>query len=85
MTRYVMLTQDNCIQCNILKGMLDNVLKGKYNDNITVVHRQSDEDTFMEYAGEYRLQGVPALINVETKEVLKDFRHGLTLKSFLEA
>lgn len=82
MAKAVLLTQDNCPQCTSLKMFLEFGMKGKYDDLIEVVHRQSDESRFMELVKANDISSTPALISSEA--VLRDCAPTKTI-DFLDA
>ena len=56
--------------------MLAGPLRGRYDHDVTVVHRQSAPDTFQELAERYRVKTTPAVVHLPSGEVLLD-THGL--------
>ena len=66
----VVLTQDSCPKCENLKKFLDLGLKGKYNDQIEFVHRQTQEDRFNELVSQFSVMSTPVMIKGE--EILRD-------------
>ncbi|HHX07652.1 MAG TPA: glutaredoxin [Erysipelothrix sp.] len=66
----LILTQDYCPKCENLKKFLELGLKGKYNDQIEFVHRQTESDRFDELVRKFEIQATPAIIKGE--DVLRD-------------
>lgn len=64
------LTQDQCPKCENLKKYLELGLKGKYNDQIEFIHRQSNPQRFNELVEKYQVQSTPVMIKGE--EILRD-------------
>lgn len=60
---FVLLTQEDCPNCERLKKMLAGPLRGTFDGQIEVVHRQSDPDAFEEQTRLHGLQSVPVLIH----------------------
>lgn len=82
--KYVMLTQDNCNNCERLKLLLAKPMKGEFDSIIDKVHRQSEPERFLALVREYQVATVPVLINLESKEVMTRFDNGLHVKRFLQ-
>ena len=59
---FVLLTQDDCPSCERLKKMLAGPLKGQFDGQIEVVHRQHHPEAFSWWAQQHRIQSVPALL-----------------------
>lgn len=59
---FILLTQDDCPNCERLKKMLSGPLKGQFDDQIEVIHRQSRLDDFTALAQAHRIQSAPALL-----------------------
>jgi len=68
---FVLLTQDACSGCERLKKMLAGPLKGKFDTQIEVVHRQSVPERFAELTQAHQVQTLPALVHV-SGEVLRN-------------
>lgn len=58
-----LLTQDDCPNCERLKKMLAGPLKGAFDGQIEVVHRQSSPERFSELAQTHQVQSLPALVH----------------------
>ena len=82
-TRFVLLTQDNCPNCERLKLMLDKPLKGQFNDQIELVHREERSSDFEALVSEFGVQSTPALIDRERGEVLRNTGGLGEVKNFL--
>jgi glutaredoxin len=82
--KYVMLTQDNCPNCDRLKLLLAKPMKGEYDDKIEIVHRQQNPDEFLTFVKEYGVASTPVIINTEEKTVMNRFDSGVQLKKFLQ-
>lgn len=67
-----LLTQDNCPKCENIKLLLQKAFNNKYQDDITVIHRQTNEAQFNDLAQKYQIRTTPALISSETELVLRD-------------
>lgn len=52
--------------------MLAGPLRGRYDEDVTVVHRQSAPDTFQELAERYGVKTTPAVVHLPSGEVLLD-------------
>jgi hypothetical protein len=61
---FILLTQDNCPNCERLKRMLAGPLKGVFDAQIEVIHRQFQAERFMKLVDEYGIQTTPALLKV---------------------
>lgn len=61
---FVLLTQDDCPNCERLKKMLAGPLKGQFDGEIETVHRQSEPERFIALVERFHVQSVPALIRV---------------------
>lgn len=61
---FVLLTQDDCPNCERLKRMLAGPLKGQFDDQIETVHRQRQPEGFDRWVSHYDLRSVPALIRL---------------------
>lgn len=60
---FVLLTQDDCPNCERIKKMLAGPLKGAFAEQIEVVHRQHSTERFAALAQAHQIQSVPALIH----------------------
>lgn len=60
---FILLTQDNCPNCDRFKLMLKGPLKGQFDDQIQTVHRQSHPEQFEALTSQHHIQSVPALID----------------------
>lgn len=85
MTKFIMLTQDNCNRCERLKLLLKKPLKGEFDEVIITVHRQDNPDEFLASVRKYQVGSTPVLINTETSEVMTNFDNGLQVRRFLQS
>lgn len=60
---FLLLTQDDCPNCERLKKMLAGPLKGAFDEQIEVVHRQSNPERFSELAQTHQVQSLPVLVH----------------------
>lgn len=67
---FVLLTQDNCPKCERLKKMLAGPLKGAFEEQIEVVHRQEQPQTFLTLAQAHHVQSIPILIHRASHNIL---------------
>lgn len=67
---FALLSQDNCPNCERLKAMLRGPLRGQFDDQIEVVHRQEQPERFAELAEAYGVKTAPALLNLQKKTAL---------------
>jgi len=72
MAEFLMLTQDDCHECERLKQMLARPLKGRYDAMIEVVHRTDHPEAFAEQVERYHLRKTPVLIHPASGDVLTD-------------
>lgn len=82
-TRFVLLTQDNCPNCERLKLMLAKPLRGQFDDQIETLHREERSADFEALAAEYGVQSTPVLIDRERGEVLRNAGGLGEVKNFL--
>ena len=61
---FVLLTQNDCPNCDRLKMMLRGPLKGQFDDRIVTVHRQNDEAEFAALTAAHHIQTTPALLHL---------------------
>lgn len=80
---FLLLTQDNCPNCERLKKMLAGPLKGAFDDQIELVHRQSQPEEFGQWVTRYDLQSVPALIRLSDDVRMRDTGGLGEVKGFL--
>lgn len=80
---FVMLTQDDCPNCERLKKMLAGPLKGQFDAQIQTVHRQSAPEQFDQLTAQYNLRSVPALIRVADGMQVRDAGSLGEVKAFL--
>lgn len=59
---FLLLTQNDCPNCERLKKMLAGPLKGQFDSQIEQVHRQSEPEQFAMLAERFGVRSVPALI-----------------------
>ncbi|GAA3997932.1 thioredoxin [Deinococcus rubellus] len=67
---FVLLTQNDCPNCERLKMMLSKPLKGQFDDQIVMVHRQNDVDEFTALTAAHHIQTTPALLHLPSGRVL---------------
>ncbi|GGM16807.1 thioredoxin [Deinococcus aerophilus] len=67
---FVLLTQDHCPSCERLKLMLARPLKGQFDAQIEVVHRQQQPRAFAALTESSGVRSTPALIHRSTGRVL---------------
>ncbi|WP_261665207.1 thioredoxin family protein [Deinococcus sp. Marseille-Q6407] len=84
-TRFILLTQDHCPNCERLRLMLDKPLKGQFNDQIDVVHREQNTAEFEALTTEYGVQSTPALIDRERGAILRNTGGLGEVKNFLSS
>lgn len=82
-TRFALLTQDQCVNCDRLKLMLAKPLKGQFDSQITTVHREQNAMEFEELAAQYGVASTPVLIDLERGEVLRNTTGLGEVKKFL--
>jgi glutaredoxin len=85
MKDYILLSKDNCPQCENLKKMLAKPMKGKFDDVIQVVHKETNPEEFDRYAKEYNIQSTPAIISLKTDTTLNRFDSGPRIAAFLSS
>ncbi|MFC6592642.1 thioredoxin [Deinococcus lacus] len=81
---FLLLTQDACPQCERLKLMLSAPLKGKFDRQIEVLHRQQQPDDFASVAEQYGVRATPVLIHRASGQVLSETGGLGAVKAFLE-
>ena len=67
---FVLLTQNDCPNCERLKMMLAKPLRGQFDDQILTVHRQHDADEFTALTAAHHIQTTPALLHLPSGRVL---------------
>ncbi|TSA87930.1 thioredoxin [Deinococcus detaillensis] len=67
---FVLLTQNDCPNCERLKMMLAKPLKGQFDEQIMTVHRQNDADEFAALTAAHFIQTTPALLHLPSGKVL---------------
>lgn len=67
---FVMLTQDDCPNCERLKLMLEKPLRGQFESQIEVVHRQQHAEAFSALTESSGVRSTPALIHRASGKVL---------------
>lgn len=82
MTQFILLTKDQCPQCDRLKQMLKVPLKGQYDDQIEVVHKETNLSRFQELVTQYNIKSVPVIIH-QSGAVLTQTQGLSSVKSFL--
>lgn len=85
MKRFALLTQDNCPNCERLKLMLAQPLRGQFDAHIDVLHRSGHPEEFMALAREYRVQATPALIDRQFGRTLTQTGSLGEVRAFLSA
>lgn len=68
---FALLTQDDCPNCDRLKRMLAQPLKGQYDARVQVIHRQQQPDAFAALTAQHDLRATPALIHTPSGDVLR--------------
>lgn len=79
---FVLLTQDNCPNCEQLKKMLSAPLRGAFDDKIEVLHRQQNPEGFLAVSSQYGAMTTPALIDRRSGALLSNLGLG-EVKRFL--
>lgn len=82
---FVLLTQDNCPNCDRLKKMLAGPLKSQFHDQIEVIHRQMMPEWFEELTAQHGVRSTPALIRVTDGAQVRDPGSLGEVKGFLQA
>ncbi|GGO31612.1 thioredoxin [Deinococcus humi] len=67
---FVLLTQDDCPNCERLKLMLEKPLRGQFDSQIEVVHRQQHAAAFTALSESSGVQSTPVLIHRASGRVL---------------
>ncbi|WP_019011868.1 hypothetical protein [Deinococcus aquatilis] len=80
---FVMLTQNDCPQCERLKLMLDKPLRGQFGSQIQTVHRQEQAEEFSALVEQHGIQTTPALLHLPTGRVLLNTSGLGEVKNFL--
>ncbi|UBV43653.1 thioredoxin [Deinococcus taeanensis] len=80
---FVLFTQDQCPQCEMLKRMLALPLRGAFDEQIEVLHRQADPQAFEALADAHALARTPALLHRPTGRLLLDTGSLGAVKAFL--
>lgn len=80
---FVLLTQDNCPNCERLKLMLDKPLRGQFESQIEVVHRQQQAEAFAALTEKCSVRSTPALIHRASGRVLLNTGSMGEVRSFL--
>lgn len=57
-----LLTQDKCPNCEMLKAYLQKGLRGAYDAEIQIVHRQTDPELFMNLVQKHKIMSTPAMV-----------------------
>ncbi|CCV63756.1 putative glutaredoxin-like protein NrdH [Alteracholeplasma palmae J233] len=58
----IMITKDNCPQCNKLKMFLKLALNNKYEKDILIVNRETNTKEYEELTSKYQVLTLPAMI-----------------------
>ncbi|GGR35974.1 glutaredoxin family protein [Deinococcus ruber] len=69
---FALLTQDDCPQCTRLKRMLEQPLRGRFTDQIQVVHRQEHPGAFSELTAQHGIRSTPALLHLASGRLLTE-------------
>ncbi|UQN09674.1 thioredoxin fold domain-containing protein [Deinococcus sp. QL22] len=80
---FVMLTQNDCPQCERLKLMLDKPLRGQFGPQIRAIHRQEQAEEFSALVEQYGIQTTPALLHLPSGRVLLNTGGLGEVKAFL--
>lgn len=80
---FVLFTQDQCPQCETLKRMLALPLRGAFDNQIEVLHRQEQPDAFAQLAEAHALARTPALLHRPSGKLLLDTGSLGAVKAFL--
>lgn len=67
---FVLLTQDDCPNCERLKLMLEKPLRGQFDAQIEVIHRQQHAGAFAALTRSSGVMGTPALVHRASGRVL---------------
>lgn len=79
---FILLTQDDCPQCERLKKMLTAPLKGQFDAHIKTIHRQQHPTEFKQLTETHAVRSVPAII-AQNGEVLRQTQNLSDVRSFL--
>jgi glutaredoxin-like protein NrdH len=71
MKQAIILTKDNCPNCQNLKMFLKMAMRDKYKENLREVHQTSQADEFKTLVDKHRIMATPAIIF--ENEVLRGF------------
>lgn len=82
---FLLLTQDACPGCERLKKMLAGPLKGDFDAQIEVVHRQSAPERFGALTEQFGVRSVPALIRRADGEQVRDAGSLGDVRAFLRS
>lgn len=77
----ILLTKNNCPQCQKLKMFLEFALNNKYQNDIKVINKEQDEEAYAKLVEKHQLTTVPVLIHED--EVLSKVEPSLVV-NFLE-
>lgn len=79
MTKFYLMTQNDCSNCETVKRMLAGPLKKVLNTSdqidLEIIHRETSPQEFESIASTFKVQSTPALINTSTGQQL--YRWGL--------
>jgi glutaredoxin len=70
-TQAIILTKDQCVNCQNLKLFLKMALKDRYQDNLQEVHQTLHADAFQALVKKHQIQSTPAIIMHD--EVIRSF------------
>ncbi len=62
MKQAIILTKDNCPNCQNLKMFLKMALRDQYKDQLREVHQINQKDEFKELVDQHRIMATPAII-----------------------
>lgn len=62
MEKIYLLTQDHCPKCEQIKMFLKMGLQGKYDEQITLVHRQKEAVFFKELVEKHQIMQTPCFV-----------------------
>lgn len=65
--------EDGCIKCKNLKSFFLHALEGKFDDQITIVNKETDESGYDFIVEATQSQSLPILVNLETGKHITGF------------
>lgn len=73
-TKFVMVGKENgCIKCKNLKSFLTNAMEGRYDNQITQVMQESNEDLYDVLVAETGALSLPIFIDIENNKFITGF------------